>query len=400
MFKQRWVLLIGILLLLSACNGENTDNPLNVPSVPVESGTRARFCGDGLCENPENAINCAIDCNQPGPLLLTPTAYPTEPLSGDVPPIYFFYAIHVHGSDENLPYDDPDRNTINPQIAENMIAAIEDIAKVLDKYGVKGTWEILPATATGLCSYQGESHIFNQLITNGHEIGTHAHRIDDIKNAYQALQDDCGIRAKTSSGFITQISSYDTDVVQSAMSLSIQTALDLGMTIGTTNLSPGGGKNPFSELCHDQIGVGNTMWERSGNLMFPWKPDVIHRDICAHDAMGEMVFIDHVSIEWIILPGQEAVPDVLTDQNFNQLEKWFDGALQVMQEEKPQRIAVWGFVTHLTEYAVGSKVEHTLEPGALLALEKFLEYVESKRIEGRVIYATVSEIADLILADR
>jgi hypothetical protein len=67
-----------------------------------------------------------------------------------------------------------------------MIAAIEDIAEVLDKFGVKGTWEILPATATGLCSYQGENRIFHQLIINGHEIGTHAHRIDDIRNVYQA----------------------------------------------------------------------------------------------------------------------------------------------------------------------------------------------------------------------
>jgi hypothetical protein len=115
------------------------------------------------------------------------------------------------------------------------------------------------------------------------------------------------------------------------MTLSIQTALDLGMTIGTTNLSPGGGRNPFPELCEDQIGVGNTMWGRSGNLMFPWKPDVIHQYICAHNAVGQMVFIDHVFIEWIKLPGQEAVPDVLTDQNFNQLKNWFDGALHVLQ---------------------------------------------------------------------
>ena len=127
---------------------------------------------------------------------------------------------------------------------------------------------------------------------------------------------------------------------------------------------------------------------------------MLNKDVCAHSDQGPILLIDHVSIEWIKLPGQQGVPDVLTDQNFNQLRKWFDGALQYIQEERPKRVAVWGFVTHITEYAVGSKAENPLDPGALAALDRFLAYVDDKRIEGKIVYVTASEIADLIVINQ
>lgn len=397
--KELFVFFIGMILFLGACKGEQIDHavgdPIKTSGVVVSEG----LCGNGTCDGPENATNCPQDCQEEEAGAKIPAPSAPAPASDEIPPIYFFYAIHAHGSDENLPYEDLARNQLNPQIAANMIEAIEHIAAVLDRHGVKGTWEFLPATATGLCSYQGENHLLNQLTTNGHEVGAHAHHIDDIQNAYWALRDDCDITARTTSGFIAQISSYGIDEVQSAMSLSIQTSVDLGMTFGTTNLSPGGGRNPFADLCGEQIGLGNSMWDQSGNLMFPWRPDLLHQDVCTHSDEGPMVLVDHVSIEWIKLPGQEGVPDVLTDQNFAQLQNWFNRALQYMQEEKPQRIAVWGFVTHITEYAIGSKAEHTLDHGALAALDHFLTYVDTKRMEGRVVYATVSEIADLSIPD-
>jgi hypothetical protein len=277
-----------------------------------------------------------------------------------------------------------------------MISAIEDIAEVLNRYGVKGTWETLPAVAEGLCSYQGESHVFNELISQGHEVGAHAHRIDDIQEAYEALVEECGIIPITTSGFIAQISAFDEQDAHNAMSLAIDASVSNGMRIGTTNLSPGGGKNPFTELCANQIGSDNDMWAQSGNLMFPWKPDYVHHDICAHNEQVEMILVDHVSIEWIILPEYQSVPDILTDEHFDQLRILFDGALQYMEEEKPSRIATWGFVTHITEYAKGSHAEYPLDPGSLAALDSFLDYVSSEADAGRVIFATVEEIADMI----
>jgi hypothetical protein len=138
------------------------------------------------------------------------------------------------------------------------------------------------------------------------------------------------------------------------------------------------------------------MWALSGNLIFPWKPDYVHHDICAHNDQGEMLFVDHVSIEWIILPEYQSVPDILSNEHFDQLRIWFDGALQYMAEEKPSRIATWGFVTHITEYAKGSHAEYPLDPGSLAALDSFLDYVSSEADAGRVIFATVEEIADVI----
>jgi hypothetical protein len=398
---RRWLyLFIGFALILGACSETQNDQFVNAPTELSALQEPQPHCGDGTCNGPENATNCPIDCSEQGALSTLAVPPSVAQASNEVPPLYFFYAIHAHGSDEKLPYDDPGWQNLNPQIAENMIAAIEDIAEVLDTYGVKGTWEVLPATSQGLCSYQGEDHIFHRLIMAGHEVGTHAHRIEDIRNSYQALNEYCSIEADTTSGFIAQINSFDLAEVQAAMTLSLQASADLGITIGTTNLAPSGDRNPFAELCDTQIGPDNSMWSQSGNLMFPWRPDMVNKDVCAHSDEGPMLLIDHVSIEWIKLPGQEGVPDVLTDQNFNQLKNWFDGALQYMQEERPQRVAVWGFVTHITEYAVGSKAENPLDPEALAALDRFLAYVDAKRIEGKIVYATANEIANLFLKDQ
>jgi hypothetical protein len=172
------------------------------------------------------------------------------------------------------------------------------------------------------------------------------------------------------------------------------------MGVGTTNLSPGGGKNPFGALCNDQLGVGNGMWAQSRNLMLPWRPDYEGQNICSHNPQGAMVLVDHVSIEWLILPGEQGPPDVVGDAHFDQLRGWLDGALWYMEQERSERVAVWGFVTHITEYSVGSKGENPPDPEALAALDRFLAYVDSKRAEGRVVYVTAGEAADLALANQ
>jgi hypothetical protein len=302
----------------------------------------------------------------------------------------------VHGSQEYLPYTNPGMTAIDPKTADNMIAAIEGIAEVLDTYGVKGTWEFLPATTSGLISYQGEDNIIRQLLSNGHEIGVHAHKIEDVSAAVQALKDYAGISPVTTSGFIAQISKAGLDEAQSVMSLAIEVPVDLGLSVGTTNLSPGGGKNILSPTCNDTFGVGNDMWMDTGNLMYPWRPDYTQKDVCSDNPQGEMVFIDHVSIEWLILPDADGPPDVLDARHFNQLQGQFDAALAYMADKQPERIASWGFVTHIVEYAVGSVAENPPDPASLEALNDFLSYVDSKREQGLVVYATAAEIAELV----
>ena len=387
MYKR--VVVCGLLLVvLLACHGANTPVPDTTPAV-TPSLTAGR-CGDGVCGPAEDAFNCPADCTVQG-----------DTLPGDeIPPLYFFYAIHTHGTGDYLPYQDDSMQTIDPQVADNMLAAIEGIAEVMDRYGARGTWEVVYGTATGLCTYQGPDHVFAQLQAAGHEIGAHAHQMEDIARAVSALQDDCGIVPQTNSGFITFITSAQAGQQQAMMSLALQNTLDLGMTAGTVNFSPGGGRNPFGALCDNQLGVGNDMWPQSGNLMFPWQPDYANQNVCAHDPTGEVVLVDHVSIEWLILPGSDGPPDVVGDAHFAQLQDWFDAALDYMAEQRPQRVAAWGFVTHITEYAVGGHGEHGPDPQALAALDRFLAYVDTQRADGRVVYTTAAEIADLVAAEQ
>ncbi len=316
------------------------------------------------------------------------------PTAEEVSPLYFFYAIHTHVQGDWFPYTDLGMTELDTQVADNMIAAIDGIAQVLDDHGAKGSWEVVYGTSKGLCTYQGEDHIFQQLVDSGHEVGVHAHRTTHIESAFQNLQDYCGITSDLTSGFMIEASDAGPEGAQETLSQAIEEALSFGMTVATENLSPADSKNPFGELCDNQIGVGNDMWEQTGNLMFPWRPDYINRNICADDPEGDMVFVDHVPPSWMILPEQGKV-DVLTDANFDQLREQFDAALAYMEENRPDRIAAWGFVSHINEYAVGSQGENPPHPAALDALDQFLDYVDSKVAEGRVVYATASEIAGL-----
>lgn len=347
------------------------------------------YCGDGICDGPENAESCPDDCQ------ITPITTPKARLD-KTPPLNFFYAIHAHGSKEFLPYADPGMTTVDPEVAENMIAAIEGIAAQLNKYGIKGTWEFLPATIRGIVSYQGENKIFHELLSRGHEIGIHAHKVEDIPAAVQALQECCGISPQTTSGFIAQISKAGVSEAQAAMSDAIAIPVNLGLSVGTTNLTPGGNKNTLSTSCNEKFGVGNDMWMDTGNLMFPWRPDYAHEDICTDNPESNMIFVDHVSIESLILSDAVSPPDVLDPRHFNQLRGQFDSALSYMADNQPDRVAVWGFVTHIIEYAIGGQGENPPDIASLEALNDFLSYVDSKFKDGLVVYATASEIANKI----
>ena len=384
--KYRRIFLI-LFLILTGCSSRQPSNSALDDIIPGNPVTLQKGCGDGICDGPETTSTCPEDCQ---------TIQAAAPSStSEIPPLYFFYTIHAHGSDEFLPYTGPAKNEINSEAAENMIAAIDGIAEVLDKYGVKGTWEFLPATVEGLQAYQGKDHIFGQLLANGHEIGVHTHKLEDIAPAVEALQ-SMGISPITTSGFLAQVSKVGAGDVQAAMSLAIQIPVEKGLTVGTANLSPGGDMNTISSACQNVLGVGNDMWQETGNLMFPWRPDYLHQDICTHNPQGELLIIDHVSIEWVILPEEGRAADVVDTRHFNQLKDKFEAAIMYMEEKQPDHPAAWGFVTHVIEYAVGGKAENPPLPESLAALDEFLSYVDIKHQEGQVIYATSGEIAEIV----
>jgi hypothetical protein len=380
------ILLCLATVLLAACAAEPA------PTLSPQRGE----CGDGLCGGPENPQTCPEDCAPPD--TSTQSAIPPD---DDIPPLYFFYVIHAHVSGDKLPYD-IGMNQIDSQVAENMIAAIEGIQGVLDRYGIPASWHLTYGGARGFCDYGGQDHVLNRLVNAGHEVGLHAHHTEDIQTAYQVLTLDCGITPQVGSGHLLDAHLAgqfgDLAAAQTAMTLSLDISSGLGVTIVTENLSPGGDKNVFAEACNDQLGIGNSMWAETGNLMFPWRPDYQAGNICAHNPQSDVLFIDHVSIEFALTPMHE-MPDVWGDPEFGTLQTYLDQALAYMHDQNPDRVAVWGFVSHITEYAVGGSAENPPDPSALEALDQFLAFVDAKRAQGLLEYATPGQIADMVAGE-
>lgn len=282
-----------------------SDNSTEAPKPELTeppSVQSANQCGDGICAGPENIDRCPEDCDAPV------TASTQPPSEGMIPPLYFFDVIHTHGEGDWKPYEGPPMVNLDTEVADNMLALINGIRTSLDRYGAQGSWEVVYGTTKGLCAHQGENHVFRQLLDSGHEIAIHAHRTEHIETAYQSFKDNCGIAANTASGFILDADRAGLTGAQDALVSAIEISIILGMTVGTENLSPGGEKNTFAELCDNQIGDGNDMWASTGNLMFPWRPNYTERNICEHDPEGSMVFVDHVNPIGCLLPIKEGQP--------------------------------------------------------------------------------------------
>lgn len=130
--------------------------------------------------------------------------------------------------------------------------------------------------------------------------------------------------------------------------------------------------------------------------MFPWRPDYPNEDIYSDLPGGKLTMIDHVPLTSFILPGEHAPPDVLGGQHFEQLQGYLDNAIRYMADNQPDRIAAWGFVTHIIEYAVGSQAENPPADSTLEALDEFLAHVDAYEEQGLVIYATAGDIAEQV----
>ncbi len=312
------------------------------------------------------------------------------------PPVHFFYAIHTHVASDHLPYTDRTLTELDTVVAENMIAEIEAIAEVLEAHDLRATWEVVHATAQGLCSHEGEDHVFARLEAAGHEIGIHAHRNPDIGRAYLALREHCGIEARTTSGMLAGMASLTPAEAIERFSMALSIVADLGVDVATENLSPWEAPelNPITSSCDGTFGLGNDMWAETGNLMFPWRPDFDGRDPCTHAPDGAIMAVDHVSIVFKTIP--EGSFDVLTTEHFDVLRPLLAGAVAYAAENRPRRTLAWGFVTHIDEYAVGSLGESPAEPSALEALDAFLDEADTHRDECRLVYSTASEIADFV----
>lgn len=213
-----------------------------------------------------------------------------------IPPLYVYYVDHTHLAGDWWPYTDNSMTAIDPTVAANFSAAIRGIARVMDRYGARASWEVVYGTAQGLCVYQGEDHIFRRLVEAGHEVGLHVHNHDGYQRDYDAVHDACGLDPTVTSGLIVGTRDLSDEEAHARVAAAIQTNLGFGVQVGTINMS----RNAFMARCGGQIGEGNDMGEQTGNLMFPWRPDLEEPNVCADDSDGDFVLVDHVDMAaWV-----------------------------------------------------------------------------------------------------
>lgn len=317
----------------------------------------------------------------------TPSA-PAPSQTADVPPLYFFYVNHTHLDGDHWPYTDASLTTIDTNVADNMLFTIEGISELLDRYGVKASWEVVYGTAQGLCSYEGETHIFQRLTAAGHEMGLHVHSAADYDRDYDALHDVCGLTPTITSGLLLAGGMGNP---QAGAATGIQTNLDLGIHVATI----GFGHSRLVRNCQGELGERGQALAAAGVMLFPWRPDWQSGDLCSDNPQARFAFVDHLDMEtWTGAKGNQQA-DLLTDADFDRLRAQLDTALTFMDNERPQQIAAWGFVTHPMEFMVENQGENGPDPASLAALEHFLAYVDEQHAQGRIIYATASEIANL-----
>jgi len=245
--------------------------------------------------------------------------------------------------------------------------------------------------ARALCTVGGTNHIFHRLANAGHEIDLIAHGYQNYAAAAQALNSVCGIAPTAAGGLSYGAASAPANQRQAQIAQGIQTVMNLGMEVGTVGMT----ENPLMTTCNNQIGVGNDMWQQTGNLMFPWRPDWQNQNVCADVAGNTFVLLDLPPMDiWTGYHGN-TLPPPLTASQFANLRVLFDAALTYMETNRPTRIAAWGFVAHPQDFTTSADGHSPPDPTSLAALDSFLAYVDQKRQEGRVVYAVPGEISRL-----
>ncbi len=313
------------------------------------------------------------------------TTEPTEASASA--PLLVFYVIHAQIGESYTPYTDASLQQIDPTQAQMSAAIIEGIAQVAEKHGMPITWEFPQPMAQALCAAPDD--LLGTLQAAGHEIGAYAH--SDTLAAVDQTLTACGYPPDTVGGLLF-------DAVHAAdpiafLAQELDEAARLGFRYATDNLSPNDdpARNPFSPLCHNTFGEGNEMWAQSGNLFYPWSPDYAHGQICADHPGGDLLLVDHTHPDWLRGADGRYV-SVLSDANFTTLRGQLEGALAYRAAHPDGRTAVWGFVSHLSEYTPRNDATAPPSPQALEALDGFLAYLEALQQAGQVRLVTVNQI--------
>ncbi len=149
------LLITGIVLMLASCNlpilsFQETAPAQDVPLAP---------CGDGVCDGPENPVNCPQDCTAPEQLKLPPPL--PESTSDADPEVYLGIMVHLEGWEDG----------VDQAKFEKHVSLIREYADLFERYGAKLTLESKEVTE-GVIKWG--DNVLLEMEQRGHGIGVHA----------------------------------------------------------------------------------------------------------------------------------------------------------------------------------------------------------------------------------
>lgn len=124
---------------------------LQSPVTPTPVGEEIHPCGDGICDGPENANNCPMDCEE------TSVDQPIDQQTV----LYLGVMIHLEGW-----HDDKDQAKF-----EQHARLVREYASLFETYGARLTWESKEFTDG---SIKWGDNVLLEMQERGHGVGVHA----------------------------------------------------------------------------------------------------------------------------------------------------------------------------------------------------------------------------------
>lgn len=161
--KRIVIIFILILLLSLACTlgGLVNQDGIEAVATVVSPTEMKRFCGDGVCDGPENAENCSQDCATVPLITEVPTV--PSPVQGDAIPavLYLGIMVHLEGWNDHMDQESFKKHAL----------LIREYASLFETYGAKLTWESKEVTDASL---KWGDHVLLEMEQRGHGVGVHA----------------------------------------------------------------------------------------------------------------------------------------------------------------------------------------------------------------------------------
>lgn len=315
------------------------------------------------------------------------TSSTTSTVEAPDEPIHLFYSVHVHGTNDYMPYTSEAMDTIDPAEAEGLRSHILEIAEALEAHGARGSFHFVYGASQGLCTEYPD--LIPRLLGAGHEVGVHAHRNSDVERAVASLETYCGVQPVTGSGLMAMANTDHSPQPGN------QVITDGSLADSMSELAGEGVEQILDNIAKD-CGHPRGIPEGAGNILYPWQPAYTGEEArpCEHDPNGDLVNIDHVSItEYRTSDGQA---DTLGQEQFDHLVDLFETA--IAGKDESEAVVAWGFVTHTHEYVIGTDIADAADGDALAALDAFLDELEDYVSDGVAVWSTGAEIAELYRA--